>query len=71
MSITSGSRARRTVNGYRNRMDRIMSEIERNAREMRFDYNNRRDEMDDILEGVRNDFHNVLDVINVQQFEDA
>jgi len=69
MSITSQNRAQRTANGYQNRMNRIRDEINRNAREMRFENNNRRDEMDDIIESIEREIDRVVSIISGQQFE--
>ena len=71
MSITSESRATATVNGYRNRMERIMNEINQKAEDMRLESNNRKNEMNDIIQDIQVEYHRVLDIIDVQQFEDT
>lgn len=71
MSITSESRAISTVNGYRNRMERIMNEINQKAEDMRLESNNRKNEMNDIIQDIQVEYHRVLDIIDVQQFEDT
>jgi len=71
MSTLSGNRGRNTVNGYRNRLDRILREIDRNAREARLDNNNRRDEMDEIVEDIRREINRVHIALDSLRFEDA
>jgi len=71
MSITSESRATATVNGYRNRMERIMNEINQKAEDMRLESNNRKNEMNDIIQDIQVEYHRVLDILDVQQFEDT
>ena len=71
MSIVTGSRAGRAVNTYRNRLDRILREIERNVRDVRFENNNRRDEMDEILEDVRREFNRLQDGLDGLSFESS
>lgn len=69
MSLLSRSGGNFAVNGYRNGLNRISSEINRNMRDMRLEHNNRRDEVNDLIDDINRELGLIQSSLDNLSFE--